>query len=259
MSHYTNCNTMQSIQVILWGDSFVLSFWNYLIRNASAGQWTGMGMNFYGWIWVLFGFQQYTNTRTHRPKCVLSWQDDEVVLQCVACIQKENRKFCLAAEGLGNRLCYLEPTSEAKVGTVTPRFDPLWAEHQKNAWQWRGMSLLSSLIKKFVFLLQLYNYIFSSFKERNWKKRCAHPAENSMETGHPYDSFVFRSRFSSACYQSWTNIHWILLMSFSCEGSGTDDNSLRWHPWMCLMDCVINSAMVSSNYPQLYCSWAAPL
>uniref|UniRef100_A0A3Q2YX84 Inositol 1,4,5-trisphosphate/ryanodine receptor domain-containing protein n=1 Tax=Hippocampus comes TaxID=109280 RepID=A0A3Q2YX84_HIPCM len=45
---------------------------------------------------------------------VLSSQDDEVVLQCVACIQKENRKFCLAAEGLGNRLCYLEPTSEAK-------------------------------------------------------------------------------------------------------------------------------------------------
>uniref|UniRef100_A0A671X2K8 Ryanodine receptor 3 n=1 Tax=Sparus aurata TaxID=8175 RepID=A0A671X2K8_SPAAU len=41
-------------------------------------------------------------------------RDDEVVLQCVACIQKENRKFCLAAEGLGNRLCYLEPTSEAK-------------------------------------------------------------------------------------------------------------------------------------------------
>lgn len=44
-------------------------------------------------------------------------QDDEVVLQCVACIQKENRKFCLSAEGLGNRLCYLEPTSEAKVRT----------------------------------------------------------------------------------------------------------------------------------------------
>uniref|UniRef100_A0A3B5R0U6 Inositol 1,4,5-trisphosphate/ryanodine receptor domain-containing protein n=1 Tax=Xiphophorus maculatus TaxID=8083 RepID=A0A3B5R0U6_XIPMA len=39
---------------------------------------------------------------------------DILVLQCVACIQKENRKFCLAAEGLGNRLCYLEPTSEAK-------------------------------------------------------------------------------------------------------------------------------------------------
>lgn len=43
------------------------------------------------------------------------WQDDEVVLQCVATIQKEHRKFCLAAEGLGNRLCYLELTSEAKV------------------------------------------------------------------------------------------------------------------------------------------------
>ncbi|XP_032398523.1 ryanodine receptor 3 isoform X1 [Etheostoma spectabile] len=40
--------------------------------------------------------------------------DDEVVLQCVANIQKEHRKFCLAAEGLGNRVCYLESTSEAK-------------------------------------------------------------------------------------------------------------------------------------------------
>ena len=43
-----------------------------------------------------------------------------MVLQCVACIQKENRKFCLTAEGLGNRLCYLEPTSEAKV-SYSPR------------------------------------------------------------------------------------------------------------------------------------------
>ncbi|XP_064421057.1 ryanodine receptor 3 isoform X3 [Latimeria chalumnae] len=40
--------------------------------------------------------------------------DDEVVLQCVTHIHKEQRKFCLAAEGLGNRLCFLEPTSEAK-------------------------------------------------------------------------------------------------------------------------------------------------
>ncbi|XP_033847359.1 ryanodine receptor 3 [Periophthalmus magnuspinnatus] len=40
--------------------------------------------------------------------------DDEVVLQSVAVIEKEHRKFCLAAEGLGNRLCYLESTSEAK-------------------------------------------------------------------------------------------------------------------------------------------------
>uniref|UniRef100_A0A8B9TU88 Ryanodine receptor 3 n=1 Tax=Anas platyrhynchos TaxID=8839 RepID=A0A8B9TU88_ANAPL len=29
-------------------------------------------------------------------------------------VHKEQRKFCLAAEGLGNRLCFLEPTSEAK-------------------------------------------------------------------------------------------------------------------------------------------------
>uniref|UniRef100_A0A8C3F1K5 Ryanodine receptor 3 n=1 Tax=Corvus moneduloides TaxID=1196302 RepID=A0A8C3F1K5_CORMO len=38
----------------------------------------------------------------------------DIVLQCVASIHKEQRKFCLAAEGLGNRLCFLEPTSEAK-------------------------------------------------------------------------------------------------------------------------------------------------
>uniref|UniRef100_A0A3B3HNG3 Inositol 1,4,5-trisphosphate/ryanodine receptor domain-containing protein n=1 Tax=Oryzias latipes TaxID=8090 RepID=A0A3B3HNG3_ORYLA len=42
------------------------------------------------------------------------FEDDEVVLQSAATIGKEHRKFCLAAEGLGNRLCYLEPTSEAK-------------------------------------------------------------------------------------------------------------------------------------------------
>lgn len=65
-----------------------------------------------------------TLTHARRLKCVLSRQDDEVVLQCVACIQKENRKFCLAAEGLGNRLCYLEPTSEAKVGNAPPPTTP---------------------------------------------------------------------------------------------------------------------------------------
>uniref|UniRef100_A0A8I5R935 Ryanodine receptor 3 n=1 Tax=Papio anubis TaxID=9555 RepID=A0A8I5R935_PAPAN len=43
-----------------------------------------------------------------------SYVEDEVVLQCIATIHKEQRKFCLAAEGLGNRLCFLEPTSEAK-------------------------------------------------------------------------------------------------------------------------------------------------
>ncbi|KAM7327581.1 hypothetical protein ACRRTK_013948 [Alexandromys fortis] len=47
------------------------------------------------------------------PAAVYS-QEDEVVLQCIANIHKEQRKFCLAAEGLGNRLCFLEPTSEAK-------------------------------------------------------------------------------------------------------------------------------------------------
>uniref|UniRef100_H9G6F5 Ryanodine receptor 1 n=1 Tax=Anolis carolinensis TaxID=28377 RepID=H9G6F5_ANOCA len=40
--------------------------------------------------------------------------DDEVVLQCSATILKEQLKLCLATEGFGNRLCYLEPTSNAQ-------------------------------------------------------------------------------------------------------------------------------------------------
>lgn len=50
---------------------------------------------------------------------LLPWQEDEVVLQCITNVHKEQRKFCLAAEGLGNRLCFLEPTSEAKVRLST--------------------------------------------------------------------------------------------------------------------------------------------
>uniref|UniRef100_A0A452GAX0 Ryanodine receptor 2 n=1 Tax=Capra hircus TaxID=9925 RepID=A0A452GAX0_CAPHI len=42
------------------------------------------------------------------------WKDDEVVLQCTATIHKEQQKLCLAAEGFGNRLCFLESTSNSK-------------------------------------------------------------------------------------------------------------------------------------------------
>ncbi|XP_072885345.1 ryanodine receptor 1-like isoform X1 [Hemitrygon akajei] len=40
--------------------------------------------------------------------------DDEVVLQCTTTIVKSQIKLCLAAEGFGNRLCFLEATSNAK-------------------------------------------------------------------------------------------------------------------------------------------------
>ncbi|XP_072559363.1 ryanodine receptor 2 isoform X3 [Paramormyrops kingsleyae] len=40
--------------------------------------------------------------------------DDEVVLQCSTTIHKEQQKLCLAAEGFGNRLCFLESTSNSK-------------------------------------------------------------------------------------------------------------------------------------------------
>lgn len=38
-----------------------------------------------------------------------------MVLQCNATVLKEQLKLCLAAEGFGNRLCFLEPTSNAQV------------------------------------------------------------------------------------------------------------------------------------------------
>uniref|UniRef100_A0A8C7IUF0 Ryanodine receptor 1 n=1 Tax=Oncorhynchus kisutch TaxID=8019 RepID=A0A8C7IUF0_ONCKI len=40
--------------------------------------------------------------------------DDQVVLQCTASVLKEQIKLCLACEGFGNRLCYLETTSNAQ-------------------------------------------------------------------------------------------------------------------------------------------------
>ncbi|KAK3528566.1 hypothetical protein QTP70_002801 [Hemibagrus guttatus] len=42
-------------------------------------------------------------------------EDDEVVLQCSATLHKEQQKLCLAAEGFGNRLCFLESTSNSKL------------------------------------------------------------------------------------------------------------------------------------------------
>nr|CAB3265843.1 ryanodine receptor 3 [Phallusia mammillata] len=46
--------------------------------------------------------------------------DDEIYLQCIS--PKEQNKLCLAAEGFGNRLCYVEHTSDDKdIPTDTPR------------------------------------------------------------------------------------------------------------------------------------------
>ncbi|RXN04322.1 ryanodine receptor 1-like protein [Labeo rohita] len=43
-----------------------------------------------------------------------SHEDDQVVLQCTATILKEQIKLCLSCEGFGNRLCFLETTSNAQ-------------------------------------------------------------------------------------------------------------------------------------------------
>ncbi|XP_073497742.1 ryanodine receptor 1 isoform X6 [Phyllobates terribilis] len=40
--------------------------------------------------------------------------EDVVVLQCSTTIRKENLKMCMGAEGFGNRLCFLESTSNAQ-------------------------------------------------------------------------------------------------------------------------------------------------
>uniref|UniRef100_A0A8C9E6F2 Inositol 1,4,5-trisphosphate/ryanodine receptor domain-containing protein n=1 Tax=Phocoena sinus TaxID=42100 RepID=A0A8C9E6F2_PHOSS len=49
-----------------------------------------------------------------RPTVQCLRDDDEMVLQCSAMVLKEQLKLCLAAEGFGNRLCFLEPTSNAQ-------------------------------------------------------------------------------------------------------------------------------------------------
>ncbi|KAG5194593.1 hypothetical protein JEQ12_012869 [Ovis aries] len=54
------------------------------------------------------------NVRPMWPSPALLPADDEVVLQCTATIHKEQQKLCLAAEGFGNRLCFLESTSNSK-------------------------------------------------------------------------------------------------------------------------------------------------
>ncbi|OCT66306.1 hypothetical protein XELAEV_18042564mg [Xenopus laevis] len=41
-------------------------------------------------------------------------QEDVVVLQCSTTIRKEQLKMCMGAEGFGNRLCFLESTSNAQ-------------------------------------------------------------------------------------------------------------------------------------------------
>uniref|UniRef100_A0A8C5PNN5 Ryanodine receptor 1 n=1 Tax=Leptobrachium leishanense TaxID=445787 RepID=A0A8C5PNN5_9ANUR len=46
--------------------------------------------------------------------CDVVLQEDEVVLQCSATFKKEHLKLCMGAEGFGNRLCYLETTSNAQ-------------------------------------------------------------------------------------------------------------------------------------------------
>ncbi|KAG7226578.1 hypothetical protein INR49_003735 [Caranx melampygus] len=58
-----------------------------------------------------FGCCEFNSTKEQLLKV---WQDDEVVLQCSATIHKEQQKLCLAAEGFGNRLCFLESISNSK-------------------------------------------------------------------------------------------------------------------------------------------------
>uniref|UniRef100_A0A3B3RB91 Ryanodine receptor 2 n=1 Tax=Paramormyrops kingsleyae TaxID=1676925 RepID=A0A3B3RB91_9TELE len=62
----------------------------------------------------------YTSTRDEGNKEQV--RDDEVVLQCSTTIHKEQQKLCLAAEGFGNRLCFLESTSNSKVRLSPTKF-----------------------------------------------------------------------------------------------------------------------------------------
>lgn len=93
-------------------------------------------------------------------------------------------------------------------------------------------SLCSGPWSKCLFAFCSYIIRYSAvLRKVSWKRRCVHPAENAMETRQPYDSSVFRSCKDSAkcafeAEQTSTEFsRWAFL-----ECSGTDDNSLRWHP-----------------------------
>lgn len=65
-------------------------------------------------------------------------QDDEVVLQCSATIHREQQKLCLAAEGFGNRLCFLESISNSKVTELRNIYvlnKQTWGKSPSNEWR----------------------------------------------------------------------------------------------------------------------------
>ncbi|KAJ8341460.1 hypothetical protein SKAU_G00337510 [Synaphobranchus kaupii] len=56
--------------------------------------------------------------------------DDEVVLQCVASIQKENRKFCLTAEGLEIDCVTWSPRQRQRGSEERGRRDAIFTERR---------------------------------------------------------------------------------------------------------------------------------
>lgn len=67
-----------------------------------------------------------------------------MVLQCNATVLKEQLKLCLAAEGFGNRLCFLEPTSNAQVcagrraGRGSAKGRRVWGPKKRGPGVWRA-------------------------------------------------------------------------------------------------------------------------
>ncbi|KPP74149.1 hypothetical protein Z043_106725, partial [Scleropages formosus] len=60
------------------------------------------------------GEGEYVGHRALKYFAVVILPDDQVVLQCTATILKEQIKLCLSCEGFGNRLAFLEATSNAQ-------------------------------------------------------------------------------------------------------------------------------------------------
>lgn len=100
-------------------------------------------------------------------------------------------------------------------------------------------------------------------KEVSRMKGCIHCGENSMETRHPIHSrrglVKVKSgrdaqKSSSVCCRSRIQTRRALLMSFPSErwAQSPDDNSLKLRPWMLLMDCFINSGVISSEFPTAF-------
>lgn len=162
--------------------------------------------------------------------------------------------------------------------STVARLHPLWSE--RDACHCRGMSQLRLLDQNVCFLCSyIINYtvcshvdtnIFSGFEASELDEKMHSPRReihgnlcpamiqwSQVETHRKAAQHAIKAEQTSASFSWWAFLPRVRGRHCIYVGPSSDDNSLKLRPWMCLMDCYINSAIGSCNCLPLYCSWAA--